>query len=178
MDAVLAERPFRYNSRHIQRNSGGWAQLGDTVGILFCKGIGDAIVPGAGANKLCRPWSRVPSGLDYLGAYVPCVIEVLSRQGKHKGSERLGQRSGYDLYKTCDHAEHARCFHLQTYGQIADPPDDKDKCITQVTTDEEPLSAGNLLSHCGAIVFGKKTALVKPKPEHKFSGINRLIQAS
>ena len=162
MDAVLAENPFRYNARHIQSNSGGWAQLGDSVGILFCRGIGDAIVPGAGANGLCRPWSKVPSRLDYLGAYIPCVIEVLSRQGKHKGSERLVQRIGYDLYKTCDHAENVRCSHLHTYGEIADPPNNKKMCISQ-GTEEEPPSVGYLI-HLGAIIFGKKTRLVKPWP--------------
>ena len=162
MDAVLAENPFRYNSRHIQSNSGGWAQLGDSIGILFCRGIGDAIVPGAGANGLCRQWSKVPSRFDYLGAYVPCVIEVLSRQGKHKGSERLVQRIDYDLYKTCDHAENARCSHLQTYGEIADPSNNNKRCISQVT-EEEPTSAVYLI-HLGAIIFGKKTRLVKPWP--------------
>ena len=161
MDVVLAEKPFRYNSRHIQRNSGGWAQLGETIGILFCKGIGDAIVPGPGANVLCRPWSNVPSGFNYLAAYVPCVIEVLSRQGKHKGSERLRQRIGYDLYHTCHHAGKSRCSHLQTYHQIADPPDDPKNSISQVTRDEETPSAENLISHRGAIIFGKKTTLVK-----------------
>ena len=164
MDAVLAEKPFRYNSRQIQKNSGGWAHLGDIVGILFCKGIGDAIVPGAGANVLCSPWSSVPSKSDYLGAYVPCVIEVLSRQGKHKGSERLRKRTGYDLYETCHHMETSRCSHIQTYSQIADPPDIKRKRISGVTKDEAPASENLLEDHRGAIIFGKTTRLVKPWP--------------
>ena len=160
MDAVFAENPFRYNSRQVQRNSGGWAQLGDTVGILFCKGIGDAIVPGARANKLCRPWSSVPARFDYLGAYVPCVIEVLSRQGNHKGSERLRERIGYDLYATCHHAGDARCSRLQTYIQIADPPDDKEKRNPLMTSDEFDRKPNPR----GAIIFGKRTTLVKSRP--------------
>ena len=164
MDAVLAENPFRYNSRQIQRNSGGWAQLGDIVGILFCKGIGDAIVPGVGANVLCRQLSSVPSGSNYLGAYVPCVVEVLSRQGKHKGSERLRERISYDLYSSCHHTADARCFHLQTYSQIADPPNDKKKCNQRVTKNEAPQSAEIISSHRGAIIFGKRITLVKPWP--------------
>ena len=161
MDAVCVENPFRYNSRQIRRNSGGWAQLGDTVGILFCRGIGNAIVPGAGANKLCRPWSRVPAGFDYLGAYVPCVVEVLSRQGKHNGSERLRERI---VYATCYHVGNARCSHLQTYSQIADPPDDKKKSSPAVTQDEALPLPDNLSSARGAIIFGKRTTLVKPRP--------------
>ena len=161
MDAALAESPFRYSSRKIPRNSGGWAQLGDMVGILFCSGIGDAIVPSAGANVLCKQWSSVPSDSSYLAAYVPCVIDVLTRQGKHKGSERLRQRIGYDLYHTCCHAENSLCSHLQTYSQIADPPDEKKKCVTHITKNEAPPLAENLLSHRGAIIIGKTTTLVK-----------------
>ena len=164
MDAVFAESPFRYNSRRIQRNSGGWAQFGDTVGILFCKGIGDAIIPGAGANKLCRPWSSVPAGFDYLGAYVPCVIDVLNRQGQHKGSERLRERIGYDLYATCHHAGDARCSHLQTYNQIADPPNDKKKRNLRRTKHEALPFADDSLSPQGAIILGKRTTLVKSRP--------------
>ena len=162
MDVVCAENPFRYNSRQVQRNSGGWAQLGDAVGILFCKGIGDAIVPGAGANKLCRTWSSVPARLNYLGAYVPYVIEVLTRQGKHKGSERLRERTGCDLYATCHHAGDARCSHLQTYKQIADPPDNNKKRNPGVNKDEALPLADNVFSPRGAIIFGKRTTLVKP----------------
>lgn len=172
MDAVCAENPFRYNSRQIRRDSGGWAQLGDTVGILFCKGIGNAIVPGAGANKLCSPWSRVPAGFDYLGAYVPCVIEVLSRQGKHEGSERLRELIGS---ATCHQAGDARCSHLQTYYQVADPPDDKKKRNPRVTQDEALPLADNLSSARGAIVFGKRTTLVRPRPRPGTSNVLKKI---
>ena len=81
MDIVLSESPFRFTERKVGRESGGWTNLARDVGyVLFCSGLGDAIMPGTGGNELCRNWSSLPSNFDYLAAYIPCLIDVLQRQ--------------------------------------------------------------------------------------------------
>ncbi len=82
MGIVLSESPFRFTERKVGRESGRWTKLARDVGYaLFCSGLGNAIMPGTGGNELCRNWSSLPSNFDYLAAYIPCLIDVLQRQG-------------------------------------------------------------------------------------------------
>lgn len=78
MDIVLSESPFRFTEKKVGKQSGGWTQLARHVGyVLFCSGLGNAIMPGTGGNELCLNWSSLPSNFDYLAAYIPCLIDVL-----------------------------------------------------------------------------------------------------
>ena len=48
MDLVIADPPFRFNQRRMQRESGGWTPLAEQLGYaLFCSSIGNTIVPGS-----------------------------------------------------------------------------------------------------------------------------------
>lgn len=167
MDIVLSESPFRFTERKIRKQSGGWTQLARHVGYaLFCSGLGNAIMPGTGGNELCLNWSSLPSDFDYLAAYIPCLIDVLQRQGLHKGIQRLRNTTSEPmLYKDCHHLESSRCQHLQLYESIVNAPQN----------DQERNSGGATSSHTqralptediGAIIFGKITKLQKPYPKN------------
>ena len=167
MNIVLAEPPFRFNHKRIQRASGGWAPIMASLGyVLFCSSLGEVIIPGLGANVLCRHWSRVPSGSDYLCAYVPCVLEMLSHEGKHASNQRLRDAVEEDnFYCECHHGETTRCLHLQSYKDITDPPkygsENSSSSSTLVAVENEDDQA----SRRAALIFGKSTKVLKDFPK-------------
>ena len=165
MDIVLSESPFRFNERKVKKESGGWTKLARDVGyVLYCSGLGNAIIPGTGGNELCRSWSSLPSNFDYLAAYIPCLIDVLQRQGRHKVIQMLqNTRSGSMLYKNCNHLEALRCHHLQQYDTLETLQNDEERNSDGVSSShpQKALSKENI----GAVVFGKITKLQKPYPE-------------
>ena len=172
MDIVLSESPFRFTERKVEKQSGGWTQLAHHVGyVLFCSGLGNAIMPGIGGNELCPKWSSLPSNFDYLAAYVPCLIDVLQRQGLHKSSQRLlNATPDSTLYGNCHRRESSKCRHMQTYESI----------VNALQNDQERNLDGAASSHAvrshnqqilptediGAVVFGKMTKLQKSYPEN------------
>lgn len=165
MDAVRAENPFRYNQRRIEKESGGWAQIADLVGhVLFCRGLGNAIVPGAEANVLCRNWSSLPRDSDYLAAYIPCIMDLFNRQGKHESNERLNERIRRDLYQNCCHKETSRCFHLQIYSDIANPARRSKRSVKRHSRSKQHREGELPLDDTGAIIFGKTTRVLKEFP--------------
>lgn len=153
LDVVRADSPFRFSQRKIQKESGGWALIAQDVGyVLFCSGLGDAIVPGEGSNRLCGQWAKVPSHCDYLSAYVPCVCEILERQGWHGGLQTLRNC----LYEDCDHKNEERCVRLRTYKSLLELPTEIAAYACQPATCGQTTRASD-----GAIVFGKSTKLLK-----------------
>ncbi|KAL9005434.1 MAG: hypothetical protein Q9188_001792 [Gyalolechia gomerana] len=158
LNIVRADSPFRFSERKVQKQSGGWALIAQQIGyVLFCSGLGDALVPGLSANHLCQHWMTVPSNCDYLSAYVPCVREVLEQQGKHQGVQML-QDQNYQqiLYEECTHQKGQRCFHLKSYHGLLQSF--KEPYITApAVTLENDSSSGSR----GAIIFGKFTKLSK-----------------
>lgn len=166
MDIVRAESPFKFTMRKMQRESGGWTTAAKNLGYaLFCSELGDAIIPGEGANLLCRNWQRVPHKSDYLCAYVPCIAEILARQGKRTSHQRLIANEFRQIhYKHCRHEERSRCFHLQTFDDVSDPPRLESRG-GPVGADASAygisaLSGGN----GGALIFGKTTKMTKAFP--------------
>ena len=167
MDIVLSESPFRFTERKIGRESGGWTKLARDVGyVLFCSGLGNAIMPGTGGNEVCRNWSSLPSNFDYLAAYIPCLIDVLQRQGWHKVIQRLQDTtSGSTLYRDCNHSKSSRCQHLQQYDIFEALQNDEERNSDGVNS-YHPQRALSKENCCiGAIVFGKITRLQKSYPE-------------
>lgn len=154
LNIVRADSPFRFSERKVQKQSGGWALIAQQIGyVLFCSGLGDALVPGLSANHLCQHWMTVPSNCDYLSAYVPCVREVLEQQGKHQGVQMLQDQN---LYEECTHQKGQRCFHLKSYHGLLQSF--KEPYITApAVTLENDSSPGSR----GAIIFGKFTKLSK-----------------
>ena len=51
MDIVFSESSLRFTERKVGKESEGWTQLARDVGyVLFCAGLGNAIMPGTGGN--------------------------------------------------------------------------------------------------------------------------------
>ena len=169
MDIVSTESPFKFTMRKIQRESGGWTTAANNIGYaLFCSELGDAIIPGEGANSLCRNWQRVPHNSDYLCAYVPCVAEILARQGKHTSHQRLIANEFRQIhYKHCRHEERSRCFHLQTFDEVSDPPRLESRGgptgVDASAYGNSRLSGDN----GGALIFGKTTKMTKAFPREE-----------
>ena len=167
MGIVLSESPFRFTERNVGRESGRWTKLARDVGyVLFCSGLGNAIMPGTGGNELCRNWSNLPSNFDYLAAYIPCLIDVLQRQGWHKVIQRLQDiTSGLTLYRDCNNSKSSRCQHLQQYDIFEALQNDEERNSDGVNS-YHPQRALSKENCCiGAIVFGKITRLQKSYPE-------------
>ncbi|KAL8646118.1 MAG: hypothetical protein Q9210_006313 [Variospora velana] len=155
LDVVRAESPFRFSQRKIRQGSGGWASVARQVGyVLFCSGLGDAIVPGAGCNHLCEPWRKVPSGQDYLAGYSPCIGEVLARQGIYGCSRHLHD-SEYEqmVYEECSHQDGQRCSRMITYDNLLES--------VKETTMATPSLFTSTSSTSGAMIIGKTTKLLK-----------------
>ena len=168
MDIVRAESPFKFTQRQIRRESGGWTTAAESLGYaLFCSGLGDAMVPGEGANDLCRSWQHVPHNSDYLCAYVPCIAEILTHQGKHTGHQRLmANEFQQSHYKSCSHEENSRCSsHLRTFEEVSDPPRVVESRDGLVVTDAN--ASGSIIpsgGNRGAFIIGKITKVTKAFP--------------
>ncbi|KAL8652399.1 MAG: hypothetical protein Q9226_004287 [Calogaya cf. arnoldii] len=160
LDIVLADSPFRLSHRRVKKQSGGWAPIGHHVGyVLFCSGFGEALIPSptSQSNRFCKHCSRIPSGCDYLSAYVPCFQETLLRQGEHAVS-RLVNSIEYEefLYHDCDGTNEGRCLPVQTYDHLFQAA----RKASSPTTTGAPNEIPNT-RNCGAIVIGKRVNLLR-----------------
>lgn len=61
-----------------------------TIPVLFCQGLGQAIVP-RNPKMLCRPWISVPLGENYMVATCMTICSWLDRHNNGEGS-RLSER--------------------------------------------------------------------------------------
>ncbi|KAL8758284.1 MAG: hypothetical protein Q9184_003973 [Pyrenodesmia sp. 2 TL-2023] len=160
LDIVLADSPFRFSQRKVQKQSGGWAPIGQHVGyVLFCSGLGNALVPSSepGSNQICGHCSRLPTGCDYLSAYIPCFQETLVRQGEHAVSKLLSDREYEEsLYHDCIGTNRGRCVQPRTYDSLFEASKEASTAITARATN------GSLHRWIGgAIVIGKRIKLLK-----------------
>ncbi|KAL8839214.1 MAG: hypothetical protein Q9170_001820 [Blastenia crenularia] len=164
LNIVRAESPFRFSERKVQKQSGGWASIAQEVGyVLFCAGLGDALEPASSTNDLCQHWLRVPHHCDYLSAYVPCIKEILERQGRHTAGQMLQDKEYQgSLYGKCQHKRGQQCSHLTTYTDFLDSSKE-----ASVTPSEKSSIAATSVNgetvpgNHGAIIFGKRTKLSK-----------------
>ncbi|KAI4088450.1 MAG: hypothetical protein LQ344_006105 [Seirophora lacunosa] len=94
LDVVRAESPFHFSQRKPLKESGGWASVARQVGyVLFCSGLGDAIVPAPGGNHLCEPWmynghflDASPNAIRIMGS--PKAIRSNDHWQNHKAIEK------------------------------------------------------------------------------------------
>ncbi|KAL8962802.1 MAG: hypothetical protein Q9193_000855 [Seirophora villosa] len=155
LDVVRAESPFHFSQRKPLKESGGWASVARQVGyVLFCSGLGDAIVPGAGGNHLCEPWVKVPPGHDYLAAYMPCIGKVLEQQGVNNARTLLHDTEyEHAVCGECSHQDDRRCSRTITYDNLL-------KSVRRCT----PVTFSMLTpTPSGAMIIGKTTKLLKKK---------------
>lgn len=157
LDIVLADSPFRLSQRKVQKQSGGWAPVGQHVGyVLFCSHLGEVLIPSPMSqnDRLCKHCSTLPSGCDYLSAYVPCFQETLLRQGEHAVSKLLGNvEYEKSLYHDCIGTNGEQCIPLHTYDSLFQAS--KEASISTTARAPDEISKG------GAIVIGKRTKLSK-----------------
>lgn len=126
---------------------GNWHGLASDPGmvVLFCRGIGEVIVPDTDAQKLCSIWKTVPTGKDYLTASVKCVLQWSKRFSGPSQCSKLGhtvfwQPSREDTpFADCSHDDRWSCQRAQEL---------KKRC------DRFQSTSG--LEHEGAIVFGQR----------------------
>jgi hypothetical protein len=179
LNIVRAESLFRLSRKKILRPSGGWTEIAKEISyVIFCSGLGDALVPDEGGNKLCQQCSRVPCNSDFLSAYIPCLAEGFEQQGLLEASQQLrdltykgklyheckdcgqdGRQGCFDIrLNSCLNVGPKHCFekHLKTYDSLT-------KSVRKVsrkesTTADTPSSTGDVIQgdFTGAIIFGQK----------------------
>jgi hypothetical protein len=101
--------------------------------ILFCKNLGQAIVPSS-TDGLCADWSSVPTGKKLLVATGPSVIHLLKKRTR-KGVSRLGDHISWGLKHRIIELHkpgvRTRCSHVQ-YLRSGEPSDDQSGLVEAV----------------------------------------------
>ena len=143
----IATSMFMFNRKEVPINTktgGDWYRIASEnpdVVVLFCNGLGEPI-KAAEDEKVCRTWTPVPEGKDYLTASVPCLKQLAEVHGESILSPKLTPNlywhrpSGERLFEDCSYDGVSRCNRLQ---------DLKRKNYT---------GPGTLDTH-GAVIFGR-----------------------
>ncbi|KAH0537627.1 hypothetical protein FGG08_005578 [Glutinoglossum americanum] len=165
MDVAIGEAPFRFNELPVQKSSGDWTRIAQDTSslVLFCSGIGEAILPNSNSNTLCAGWETLPCGRDYLAASVPCIKYLLRRQGGRQNHGQLADGLRWDraglMFEDCNRGfNSARCSHLQKLVKAAD----------LVEPTNNPESPDDLVED-GAVIFGAVTKSIKLSTEPKMA---------
>jgi hypothetical protein len=159
--------PLREKEASIQRSSGGWTRLAKDIDavVLFASGFGDIIRPSDEAcdSGLCKRWSSVPRGKDYLAASCAMLSQLFDRAGsrltqKYLTSTHLRWNRGQVLWGRCESRSHqCNCDRLQ--GIVKNSAE----CFGTVT---EP----GLLEADGAVIFGQTShsfPITRPLQKHQ-----------
>jgi hypothetical protein len=94
---VEANHLCRFSPKKTTITLSGWDEItrgdGSLGYVLRCSGLGEVMVPrDKSCGELCQDCIRVPRGLNYLSAYIPCMAEHLQRQGKFEAYRDLDRR--------------------------------------------------------------------------------------
>ncbi|TVY57318.1 hypothetical protein LCER1_G003361 [Lachnellula cervina] len=136
----------------ILKSSGrGWVDFTRSIRaiILLGKGFGEIIKPSKDSNKLCKYWSHVPTGKDYLVACIATLREISLKYGDCD-SDPLELASGIYWHKPDKLFESCECKRTQMAGtcdrvQVLLPQ----FCIGP-KRNPQPFSCNN-----GAAIFGR-----------------------
>ncbi|KAN0096737.1 hypothetical protein V8E51_015542 [Hyaloscypha variabilis] len=93
------------------KNGGrGWVDFTRSIKAiaLLGSGFGDMIQPAEKANKLCKYWTRVPTGKDYLVASIS-ILEEICRQHGDRNSDVLQLTNGLYWHKPDKLFESCEC---------------------------------------------------------------------
>jgi hypothetical protein len=85
MDIVDGQNDLRPRAVILKSSGRGWVDFTRSIRAfsLFAKGFGDIIRPSCEANQLCKSWTHVPTGKDYLVACTSSLKEICRRYGNH-----------------------------------------------------------------------------------------------
>ena len=117
MDVVNGVPPFRLKKTYVHDN-GGWIKLMREIEVvLFCKGVGEVIIPKDPHTDTCRLWSSVPTGQDFLCVTIDCLNKLSDRAGSSRACESLAHgcfwHSPAPLFSFCNCREDDSCSPLQ-----------------------------------------------------------------
>ena len=146
--------------------------------VVVCSGIGQAIVPErTTTTSKCPRCNIVPPGCDYLVAPLPCLKQLVRRNGakledmEHNGQVRLGQSEVWAMvgnpFQSCQHdgKSASTCWDRIVIFQQVQPNGFLAKAqISHKATqsDQMPLSPN------GAVVFGNpRTEKTFPLLSHR-----------
>ncbi|TVY32542.1 hypothetical protein LSUB1_G007997 [Lachnellula subtilissima] len=95
----------------------GWVDFTRSIRaiILLGKGFGEIIKPSTDSNKLCKYWSHVPTGKDYLVACTATLKEISLKYGDCD-SDPLELASGIYWHKPDKLFESCECKHTKMAG--------------------------------------------------------------
>ena len=137
--SLVHEKNYRQKEVHIEKSSGGWVDLVDSIDclVLFATGFKEIIKPAINDSHLCRKWRSLPKGKDYLATNVPMLEMLYSEAGSRISREflstnRLQWHRGSLLFEPCKAKSpyHCQCdrtqqiYHdswFETFGRIRRP---------------------------------------------------------
>ncbi|KAB8338699.1 hypothetical protein FH972_021644 [Carpinus fangiana] len=126
--------------------SWGWTRLArDVTVVLFCRGLGEVILPHAPGHGHCRRWPIVPSRHDLLCTTVSCLRQMSIRFGDTKCkdiTEDCIWCSPDSLFQECRCPEDAHCLPVQQVRR------------KRQNSFSRGISRG--LPDEGAVIFGRK----------------------
>ena len=114
MDIALGNKHVIFKRRRLRTTSGGWAAIARKQGVMFCHGLGDAIIP-ADRDILCEQWKEVPEGKDYLTAPVSSLQKSRAPLGRvdvtvMTSNRRKVWEPTLDTFKPCEMVcNHSHC---------------------------------------------------------------------
>lgn len=132
MDVAMREEAIPVKRAKVDN---AWAHLADhqPCMVLFCKNLGQAIVPSLTAG-LCAEWSSVPAGKKLLAATGPSVVHMLKKRTR-KGISRLGDHISWSFKSQIIELHRpglrTRCSHVQ-YLRSEEPSDDQSGLLDAV----------------------------------------------
>ena len=155
MDVVRRKHVMRPRVATLMSSGRGWVELIRSIGAvcLFGRGFGDLVVPGPPSGSVCRLWTRVPEGKDYLTALVSVLRSICQEHGSIESTPlRLAQ--GVFWHQPHKVTESCGC-QSQGHRQTCD--------LVQVLLPPNSLGPKNrpdaLNQPHGAVIFGKSRRL-------------------
>jgi hypothetical protein len=155
MEVVSRDPLSEAKEPSVREFRGNWSGLASDPNmiVLFCRGLGEVIVPNSEAQKLCSEWKSVPTEKDYLTASVKCILQCSNRFSGPGNCSQLGHavflQFGQEdtLFADCLHEERRPCQRVQELVR---------KCSRSQST--------TCLEQEGAIVFGHRQKKLQKQP--------------
>lgn len=147
MDIISGEPLSTLSAPVGAKFQGNWYSLiqNSNMIVLFCKRLGDIIVPESEEQTVCAAWKAVPPGRDYLTATVHCLQKCsayfpdsnMFSKLIHRRRPTAGESNA--IFADCSHENEAQCHRAQ-----------------DLWSRDEASSTFPDLKLEGAVVFGKR----------------------
>lgn len=162
MDIVTMEPPFRLKKSSLSMPNGGWEDfVRDVQVVLFCCGIGDALVPDQDVAHPCVSWQTVPKHMNYLGATVKGLKHLAARTGHKESCQYLLE--GY-VWRCPSNSFDYACNALTDHSQCSCEPLQKlEKVSKWRIMLTESISPAEIIVDEGAVIFGQPSNSVSKK---------------